>query len=95
MNSDSLIYFVFSFQVIELIHSIQSCIDSNLNEDIGSISTRREYYEQDCIDSLRQDGKWDDVKKQQKQYIRLLKQKKEFTSRYRSEEERIAYGETV
>ena len=57
--------------------------------------SEEEINEQDCIDSLRQDGKWDDVKKQHKQYIRLLKQKKEFTSRYKSEEERVAYGETV
>ena len=52
--------------------------------------SEEEINEQDCIDSLRQDGKWDDVKKQHKQYIRLLKQKKEFTSRYKSEEERVA-----
>jgi len=35
------------------------------------------------------------VKKQHKLYCKNLKQKKPFNSRYQSEEERIAYAETV
>ena len=35
------------------------------------------------------------MKKQYKQYVKILKQHKAFKSRYRTEEERVAYSEVV
>lgn len=47
------------------------------------------------IDSLREKGKWEDVKKQYKVYVKNLKQHKTFKSKYATEEERLAYAEMV
>lgn len=47
------------------------------------------------IDSLREKGKWEDVKKQYKIYVKNLKQHKTFKSKYATEEERLAYAEMV
>ena len=47
------------------------------------------------IDSLREKGKWEDVKKQHKVYVKNMKQHKAFKSKYAKEEERLAYAEVV
>ena len=47
------------------------------------------------IDSFRKEGRWDDLRKQYKQYIKTLKQKKAFKSSYSTDEERLAYAESV
>ena len=47
------------------------------------------------IDGLRAGRKWEEVKKQQKQYMKNLKQGKVFTSKCGTKEEQTAYIETV
>ncbi|KAK8829372.1 hypothetical protein WA577_004637, partial [Blastocystis sp. JDR] len=50
---------------------------------------------EDLIDSLREKGKWEDVKKQHKVYVKNMKQHKAFKSKYAKEEERLAYAEVM
>ncbi len=47
------------------------------------------------IDGLRAGRKWEEVKKQQKQYAKNLKQGKVFKSKFGTKEEQTAYIETV
>ena len=47
------------------------------------------------IDGLRAGRKWEEVKKQQKQYMKNLKQGKVFKSKFGTKEEQTAYVETV